>query len=59
MKSVYFSEAVFFLTKYVRSLPRDKDERRVFLSGSLLTRKNRRLESWKDWKSDTYLREGF
>ena len=59
MKSVFFSEAVFFLTKYVRSLSRDKDERRVFLSGSLLTRKNRRLESWKDWKSDTYLREGF
>ena len=33
---------------------RDKDARGIFLSVSLLTRKNRYLESYKDSKSDTY-----
>ena len=33
---------------------RDKDARWVFLSESLLTRKNTYLESYKDSKSDTY-----
>ena len=33
---------------------RDKDARWIFLSVSLLTRKNCFLESYKDSKSDTY-----
>ena len=36
------------------ALLRDKDARWIFLSGSLLTRKNSYLESFKDGKSDTY-----
>ena len=40
--------AMFLLTKYVVALLRDKDARWIFLSGSLLTRKNRYLASYKD-----------
>ena len=64
MKSYFFlggGEAHFFSPKgdvfaheVCDGSVRDKDVRWIFLSASLLTRKNSYLESYKDSKSDTY-----
>ncbi len=49
-----FEEIGVFAHKVCDGSVRDKDSRWIFLSASLLTRNNSHLQSYKDYKSDTY-----